>query len=91
MRTGVHQFNINELAIMAEDDLNRALRRGQEQLGRMRKEGASAGLRHFAETEVCYLLREAEIRDRRRQAHTRWLRDRPDHFDASPRHRGRRE
>ncbi len=74
MRTGVQQFNVTELAILAEDDLNRALRRGQEQLGRMRREGASAGLRRFAETEVCYLQRESEIRLRRRMAHERWLR-----------------
>ena len=85
MSQGVQQFNTDHLAVMPEDDLNRALRRAQEQLGRMRREGASEGIRQYAEVEVCYLQREAEVRTRRRIAHDRWLRSRPDHDAAAPR------
>ncbi len=87
--TGIQQHHIHTLAIMAEDDLNRALRRAQEQLGRLRREGGRAGLRRFAEVELCYLQREAEIRDRRRAAHVRFLQRRAELFGASPRPRGR--
>ena len=85
MSQGVQQFHTDRLAVMPEDDLNRALRRAQEQLGKLRREGTSGGLRQYAEIEVCYLQREAEVRARRRIAHDRWLRSRPDHDAAAPR------
>ena len=84
MSTGVQQHHIDTLATMAEDDLNRNLRRAHEQLGRMRREGATEGIRRYAEVEVCYLQRETEIRSRRRVAHDLWLRAHPDHGPASP-------
>ena len=73
MRTGVHQHHTDDLAVMAEDDLNRNLRRAQEQLGSMRREGQGAELRRYAEVEVCYLQRETDVRESRRRAHQRWL------------------
>jgi hypothetical protein len=75
---GVQQHHVDHLAVMPEDDLNRALRRSQEQLGRMRREGASEGIRRYAEVEVCFLQREVEIRVRRRRAHEAWLARRPE-------------
>jgi hypothetical protein len=73
----VQQHHVDGLAVMPEDDLNRTLRRSQEQLGRMRREGATEGIRRYAEVEVCFLQREVEIRTRRRRAHDTWLAQRP--------------
>jgi hypothetical protein len=70
----IQQYHTDTLAVMPEDELSRALRRAQEALGRLRRTGGTSGLRRYAETEVCYLQRESEIRLRRRMAHERWLR-----------------
>ena len=74
---GITQNHIDAIAVMPEDELNRSLRRAQEQLGTLRREGASPGLRRYAEEEVCYLQREVEHRATRRAAHEAWLADNP--------------
>jgi len=89
MSQGVQQFHTYDLTVMPEDDLNRALRQAQEQLGSMRREGTSEGMRQYAEVEVCYLQRETEVRTKRRSAHDRWIRSRPDHDAAAPHGRRR--
>jgi hypothetical protein len=73
MSEGIKQNHIDGLAIMPEDELNRNLRQAQETLGKLRREGASSGLRRYAEEEVCYLQREVIHRYDRRQAHDAWL------------------
>ena len=70
----IQQYHTDTLAVMPEDELSRALRRAQEALGRLRRTGSGEGLRHYAETEVCYLQRESDVRNHRRMAHERWLR-----------------
>lgn len=74
---GITQNHIDAIAVMPEDELNRSLRRAQEQLGTLRREGASPGLRRYAEEEVCYLQREVEHRAVRRAAHEAWLANLP--------------
>jgi methyl coenzyme M reductase subunit C-like uncharacterized protein (methanogenesis marker protein 7) len=73
MTTAIRQIHVDMLATMPEDDLNRAQRSAQETLGRLRRQGASSAMARLAEVELCYVQREAEIRDRRRAAHARWL------------------
>jgi hypothetical protein len=73
MKTAIQQIHTTELATMPEDDINRVMRRTQESLGRLRREGGSRGMIRLAEEEMCYIYREAEIRNRRRAAHARWL------------------
>ena len=70
---GITQNHVDAIAVMPEDELNRSMRRAQEQLGAMRREGASPGLRRYAEEEVCYLQREVNHRATRRAAHEAWL------------------
>mgnify|MGYP003139865681 CR=1 FL=1 len=70
---GITQNHVDAIAVMPEDELNRSMRRAQEQLGAMRREGASPGLRRYAEEEVCYLQREVNHRATRGAAHEAWL------------------
>ena len=73
MTTAIKQIHVDELATMPEDDLNRVQRLAQETLGKLRRQGTSSAMAMVAEVELCYVQREAEIRDRRRAAHARWL------------------
>jgi methyl coenzyme M reductase subunit C-like uncharacterized protein (methanogenesis marker protein 7) len=73
MKTAIQQIHTDTLATMPEDDLNRVMRRAQESLGKLRREGGSKGMIRLAEEEMCYVQRESEVRDRRRAAHARWL------------------
>lgn len=63
-------LNIDEISVMSDDELSRRMSSLNGYLGRERNRG---NRRDDLETEYCYLFREVQIRNSRRDAHLAWL------------------
>ena len=69
-----------DIARLSDEQLGKTLRQRQADLRKMCELGRgskrSVGLERqikFAEEDVCYLMREDEIRDARNMAHRKWI------------------
>ena len=69
----------DDIARLSDEQLGKTLRQRQADLRKMRELGRgskrSVGLERqlkFAEEDVCYLMRENEIREARAAAHRKW-------------------
>ena len=73
MRDKSLPLNTDELAIMDESTLRNLFASLKRSIGRSRDDGRRAAL----ETNACYVYREIEIRELRREAHDEWLNSNP--------------
>lgn len=65
-------LTIDEISVMSDDELGRRISSLNGYLGRERNRG---NRRDDLEVEFCYLYREVEVRNARRDAHLSWLKN----------------
>jgi len=63
-------LNTEDIQVMSDDELFNRMRGARNYINRARPTGVTED----AEVELCYLMREAEVREHRKEFHKQWLR-----------------
>ncbi len=69
----IRKIHVDRMLTMSEDELNGRARSMAGLISRCRSNREDSSL---AEIELCYLQRELEIREKRREVHSSWLSNR---------------